>query len=105
MNSYGLSELHLNILRRVFDQHLNRGKVLIYGSRAKGTYRPESDIDLVIDCPYEDINRHTLANILDDLTESDLPYLCDLQYLANIKNPMLQEHIERIGQVIYEKET
>lgn len=37
------------------------------------------------------------------IDESDFPYLCDLQYLEEIKNPHLLKHIQRIGKVFYRK--
>lgn len=45
---FGLSPTTLDKLNSIFVQHPAIDSVLIYGSRAKGNYRPGSDIDLTI---------------------------------------------------------
>ena len=75
-------------------------KAVVYGSRAKGTNKRFSDIDLTLvgdDLTYNDLNR--LAYNIDDLL---LPYQVDLSLYSKLKNPALIEHINRVGQVIYE---
>jgi hypothetical protein len=39
--------------------------------------------------------------LIDDIIESDLPYLCDIQLFENIKNASLLDHIDRMGKVFY----
>ncbi|MBS3779596.1 MAG: nucleotidyltransferase domain-containing protein, partial [Desulfovermiculus sp.] len=46
--SFGLDERTLEKLRSVFARYEPVQEVIIYGSRAKGTYVPSSDIDLVV---------------------------------------------------------
>jgi len=73
-------------------------KAIIYGSRAKGTQRPGSDIDLTL---FGDINLSTLNQIslaLDDLL---LPFELDLSAFNEIANPQLREHIQRVGKLFY----
>ena len=43
---FGLSDTVVEDIRRIFKQHANIRKVLIFGSRAKETYHNGSDIDL-----------------------------------------------------------
>lgn len=43
---YGLSDTVITDICGVFRRHPNIEKVLIFGSRAKGTYSEGSDIDL-----------------------------------------------------------
>lgn len=50
-------------------------KVEIVGSRARGTHRPGSDIDLLI---HGDVDAATLARLSTDLDESDLSISADL---------------------------
>ena len=45
---FGLPPATLDKLNSVFAQHNAIDSVVIYGSRAKGNYRPGSDIDLTI---------------------------------------------------------
>jgi hypothetical protein len=42
-----------------------------------------------------------LARLFD---ESNLPYMVDLSIMENISNPNLRDHIERVGQVLYQRE-
>ena len=70
-------------------------RVILYGSRAKGCARNNSDIDLTLDAP-EMPFRELLAieGRLDDLL---LPWKIDLSLLHQIDNPALRDHIERVG--------
>jgi len=46
--SFGLKKSTLNKLCSVFQSHGNIDSVILYGSRAKGSYKLGSDIDLTI---------------------------------------------------------
>ncbi|MYN17108.1 nucleotidyltransferase domain-containing protein [Rugamonas sp. FT107W] len=48
---FGLSEPILDSLRDVFARYPAIDSVMVYGSRAAGTYRPQSDIDLAVFAP------------------------------------------------------
>ena len=41
---------------------------------------------------------------IDEITDSDFPYLVDLQYYESIKNPALKRHIDRVGKVLFRAE-
>lgn len=76
-------------------------EAIIYGSRAKGNYKIDSDIDLTIKGPELSLSiQFKLANKLDDLL---LPYQFDLSVYHQINNPDLIEHIKRVGQTFYKK--
>ena len=76
-------------------------KAVIFGSRAMGTNRPGSDIDIAL---YgENLTIHdkiSLITIIDDL---DLPYETDLLHVQSVTNQELLAHISRVGKVIYER--
>ncbi len=101
MNDFGLTAQQSTILITLFAEYLPQGKVLVYGSRAIGTFTERSDIDLVI-VGAGSMDRHRLADIQDLIIESDFPYLCDLHYVETITNPQLLAHIQQVGQVFYE---
>jgi Predicted nucleotidyltransferases len=70
-------------------------RALLYGSRAKGCARPNSDIDISLDAPglsYRDLV--SIETRLDDLL---LPWKIDLSLLHQIENPALLEHIGKVG--------
>lgn len=78
--------------------------VTLYGSRAKGNYKPGSDIDLALttegELPKSFLNQVAIA--LDDL---DLPYSFDISLLQYINNPNLVDHIQRVGIEFFNSET
>ena len=86
-------------MRHIFAKYAEISTVKIYGSRAKGNYKDQSDIDLVI--LDKDVSRFIVSKILLDFDDSDVPYLIDLQCYDTIKNQALKEHIDRVGVVIY----
>ena len=71
----------------------------MYGSRAKGNYRPGSDIDLTL--KGRGINLEQLNAISNDLDDLLLPYTFDLSIFHHITNRELLGHIERVGKVFY----
>ncbi|MBT1070928.1 nucleotidyltransferase domain-containing protein [Pelotalea chapellei] len=76
----------------------------LYGSRAKGNFKPGSDIDLTLttagELPKSFLNDVSIA--LDDL---DLPYSFDLSLLHKINNSNLIDHIHRVGVEFYNAES
>lgn len=98
---FGLGERVIAALNGVFAAYPQIERVILYGSRAKGTYRSGSDIDLTIVGDEVTHNQLlALANQLDDLL---LPYKIDLSLLRQIENSDLLEHIRRVGVVFFER--
>ncbi|MDD5296108.1 MAG: nucleotidyltransferase domain-containing protein [Rhodocyclaceae bacterium] len=96
---FGLPPATLEKLRSVFARHAAITCVLIYGSRAKGNYRPGSDIDLTTkgdEMPFAEFMQ--IQDQIDDLL---LPYCVDLSQYCQIGNPDLTAHIDRVGKEIY----
>lgn len=73
-------------------------KVVVFGSRAKGTNRNGSDIDLAVWCSRPDA-AGLLSGILND--ETLLPYIFDIINYDHILNNELKSHIDRVGVTIY----
>ena len=93
--AYGLKQKTIQIINQVFDKYENIDEVILYGSRAKGNYRPGSDIDLTL--KGEGLNLELLNKINNDLEMLLLPYTFDLSIFQQISNPELIEHIKRVG--------
>ncbi|MEH6567025.1 MAG: nucleotidyltransferase domain-containing protein [Halopseudomonas sp.] len=75
--------------------------VCALGSRAKGTFRAGSDIDLTLKgsaLTLEDLL--AIENQIDDLL---LPWSVDLSLFEHIDNDSLREHIQRMGVVFYDR--
>lgn len=99
MPDTGLTENNMLALARVFERFPAIKRVKLYGSRAKGTYNPRSDIDLA--AFGQKIDRAVIAEVLMDLDDSDIPYLVDLQAYDDLRNPQLLNHIDRVGIIVY----
>lgn len=87
---------------RIFADYPSIRRVILYGSRAMGTYRPGSDIDLSIEGESLGVSELlAIENRIDDLL---LPWKFDLSLLHLIDNPALLEHIRRVGVSLYPAE-
>lgn len=100
---YGLKDRELEKMCEVFASNERIERVVLYGSRAKGNYKPFSDVDITLmgeKLTHSDLNRISLA--VDDLL---LPYQFDISIFHTLKNEALIDHIQRIGITIYERES
>ena len=68
-----LAEKHKKILQQILSKYPY--KFYAYGSRAKGTARKFSDLDL---CYQEEIPGRVVSKINWELEESNLPFIVDL---------------------------
>lgn len=93
-----IKEKILAILRK----HATIEKVVIFGSRARNTYKIGSDVDLAI---WQTANNETIAKIKADFEESSLPYFFDVLDYRAITNEKLKQEINRDGKIFYIKET
>lgn len=91
----GLPPKTIQALESVFKQFAAIDRVVLYGSRALGTHKPGSDIDLALFG--SEVTPDLIASIailIDDLL---LPYTLDLTADALIDNDALREHVDRVG--------
>ena len=96
---YGLKESEIEQICTVFAGYPEVEKAILYGSRAKGSYRAASDIDLTL--TGKKLNLSLLLKIENELDELLLPYKIDLSLFHKIQNKDLIEHINRIGIMFY----
>ena len=99
----GLSESVIQKICAVFARYSQVEKAVLYGSRAKGTYKNGSDIDLTL-CGEIDLTLNVLYRIADDLDDLFLPYTIDLSIFRHISDPDVIGHIQRVGVTIYERD-
>lgn len=83
----------------VFKRFPQIEKAILYGSRAMGTYKPGSDVDISL--IGKDLTQELLWKISEALDDSLLPYVFDLSLFETLDNPELKEHISRVGFVLY----
>lgn len=99
--SFGLPIIVIQQIQAVFALHPEVEKVVIYGSRAKQTYKNGSDIDLSL---FGDkISSSIESAIRSDLDDLLIPYMIDLSIFSQINNEKLKEHIMRVGHIFYKK--
>lgn len=102
MTEFGLSQENRDIINTIFKNHSLVSKVVVYGSRAMGSYKPGSDIDMTLFSEAE-VTFDDLTKILGEFDDSDLPYLVDISVYSKLTNENLIEHIDRVGKIIYER--
>jgi len=97
---FGLTNAHIEAIQQAFTRFPEIEQAVLYGSRAKGNYRPSSDIDLVLvlNGAVSGRFRFRVADALDQL---NLIYQIDLALLNDIDNEGLLEHIDRVGVPFY----
>lgn len=98
---FGIKDCVWDSLANVFAHFPNIKRALLFGSRAKGNYKPFSDIDIALVGPslcIKDILR--LQTEIDDLL---LPYEFDFCIYDHIENAELKDHIDRRGIEIYSR--
>lgn len=99
---FGLSASVLNDLRATFAAYPEIEQVLIFGSRAKGTFKDGSDIDLAVFAPTMSTTRFTeLWNRLDTLP---LIFKLNVLHWHTLGNERLREKIAAEGKVFYSVE-
>lgn len=96
MNDIGLKPEDIVRMKDILSHFPQIEKVLLYGSRAMGNYKPASDIDLSLLGENIDLTmQHYLELELDDLL---LPYKFDISIYTKISNPEFKKHIDRVGE-------
>ncbi|MGL2963514.1 nucleotidyltransferase domain-containing protein [Flavobacterium sp. RSB2_4_14] len=98
---FGLYPDSFNEIINILKELNSIEKVIIYGSRAKGTHKEGSDVDITILGNITDEDYNKFWQKLDD---SYIPYKFDISIFNNLKSKELIEHINRVGKVFYEKE-
>ena len=97
---FGLSETIRDSLIDVFARFPKIERALIYGSRATGRYRPQSDIDLAVIAPtMSDLEFSVLWMALDDLP---ILFRLDVELWHQATNPARKQAMIDDGIPLYE---
>lgn len=98
---HGLSEQQLEIIQRILAQFADKiDRVGLFGSRAQGTHRPNSDIDLVV---WGNIDEKTADRLWTLFNESSLALKVDVLVYAQITKAALKEHIDLVSVPLFTK--
>ncbi len=98
---FGLKDETLSQICDVFRAFPEVDEATIYGSRAKGTYKNGSDIDVTL--RGDKLNLTLLNQIRSRLDDLSIPQTFDLSIFSQIDNEDLLDHIARVGKQFYKK--
>ncbi len=94
MSNFGLPEKTINEIKKLLSKYPQIKEIKIFGSRAKGNYKPSSDIDLAL---FGNIDDKLLRHIAFELDELPTPYQFDLLNYSDINNENLKNSIDKFG--------
>ena len=97
---FGLSDKIISDIKRVLTGFPKIDEALIYGSRAKGNYREDSDIDI---CLFGENIENTTEPLSAKLAGIDCPYEFDLTIYDKIDCSKVKKYVDEWGKTIYKK--
>ena len=98
--TYGLSHRDLAAILNTLRTFPEIEEAILFGSRAKGNYKPGSDVDIAV--KGKGIESSCVADLSYALNEeSTLPYFFDIVHFEHISERELVDHINRVGILLY----
>lgn len=92
----GLTQADIKRIAAAIKQFPEIDDAVIFGSRAKGTYKKASDVDLAI--KGRAVTSETIKRLNFLLNEElPLPYFFDVVHYESLESQQLVEHIDRVG--------
>lgn len=98
---YGLPDSAVEKIRSVLARHPEVERATLYGSRAKGSFKHSSDIDLTLQG--EQLTHRTLMRLMDELDDLLLPWMIDLSIFSTLDHQALRDQIDRDGVIFYQR--
>jgi predicted nucleotidyltransferase len=99
---FGLTEKQFQLIEDTIISIREIEKILIFGSRAKDTFKPSSDIDLAI--IGKNITPDIINKISSQLDDLPLPFMFDVINYNTISNIALKERIDSQGKSFFERQ-
>jgi len=97
--THGLTPKHLEIIREIVKPFASQiEQVELFGSRAKGTQKDYSDIDLVF---YGDLDETDASRLQTLFQDSALPFKVDVKIYNLIGYLPLKEHIDQVAEILF----
>lgn len=96
---FGLSDKKIDLIRSVFQNKPEVDRVFIYGSRAKGTHKKNSDIDLVV--RFKKRKKKSLNQIRYELEDLPLIYKIDVTDEDEISEGDFKKEFEKTKKIFY----
>ena len=98
---YGLEQQDIDNIVSILKQAVTVSSAILFGSRAMGTHRSGSDIDIIL--IGNSVTHQNLLDILITLDELNLPYKFDIIIHNKITEPALLEQINRVGKTLFSR--
>lgn len=98
MPEHGLTQKQCETIRQILMPYSDTiTRVDLFGSRAKGTYWPNSDIDLVL----YGVDEKIIDRLWTLFAESSLPFKVDIKSYELTTYQPLKEHMDTMGQTLF----
>ncbi len=98
---HGLSDQLFSQVTAVLSKHSEVERAVLFGSRAKGTHRPGSDIDLALTGPR--LDWRAVGSLYDELDDLLLPYRFSLIIFDANTDPDVAAHVARVGIPVFQQ--
>ena len=99
MFNHGLTEGQMDVLRKTLAPYANKiERAGLFGSRATGKARPNSDIDMVL---YGSVATADIDRLRTLFDESGLSIKVDIQAYHLVTYPPFKEHIDNVMQILF----
>ena len=99
MTRFGLEQNILDKIIAVLRDHPNIERAVIYGSRALGTFKPQSDIDLAVFASRMDVGE--FARLRFEINELPIVFKMDVVHVEGLENESLRAKIVAQGFEIF----
>jgi predicted nucleotidyltransferase len=99
MNSFGLEADDMDTIQFILTAHPAVETAVLYGSRARGNFKPGSDIDLVL--AGKNLTDQIVLDVRAELRDSNVPYMFDIVAEHAINDENLKRGINATGLVFY----
>ena len=90
---FGLSDEIYSLIKKIIENYKNY-KFKLFESRAKNTYKNNSDIDIAI---FENLSKEEEYKIRDDFDKLNIAYKIDLVFINDDTKKELLEEIQKEG--------
>lgn len=84
-------------IQEILTPHQAITHAILFGSRARGTFKPTSDVDIALKGA---ITIKLIAKIKAEFEESNLPFFVDIVDYVKV-NEELKNHIDAQGKILY----
>ena len=100
--AFGLTEKDIELICSAIEDHSEIEAVVVFGSRAMGTHKNGSDVDLAV--KGDGVSLRIISRLGAQLNEElPLPYQFDVIDYAILDTPALKEHIDSVGKVLFQR--